>query len=161
METDEGMRLRLAESQHGEAITRVINAAFRKAEAFFIDRDRIDVESVRSLMEKGRFLITEDNGVVTGCVYVELRGERAYLGLLSVDPMLQQAGIGSALMKAAEDHCAQAGCRFMDLRIVNLRTENHAFYKRRGYVETGTEPFPSELTPKLPCHFVNMAKPLP
>lgn len=154
------MQLRLAESQDAEAITAVINSAFKKAEAFFIDRDRIDQESVRSLMEKGKFLITEDDGTVRGCVYLELRGDRAYLGLLSVDPKLQQAGLGSALMTGAEDHCAQAGCRFMDLRIVNLRTENHAFYLRRGYVETGTEPFPSALTPKLPCHFVNMTKPL-
>lgn len=154
------MQLRLAESQDAEAITAVINSAFKKAEAFFIDRDRIDEESVRSLMEKGKFLITEDHGTVRGCVYVELRGDRAYLGLLSVDPKWQQAGLGSRLMKGAEDHCAQAGCRFMDLRIVNLRTENHAFYLRRGYGETGTEPFPSELTPKLPCHFVNMTKPL-
>ena len=154
------MQLRLAESQDAEALTTVINSAFKKAEAFFIDRDRIAEESVRLLMEKGKFLITEDHGTVTGCVYVELRGARAYLGLLSVDPKLQQAGLGSALMKAAEDHGAQAGCRFMDLRIVNLRTENHAFYRRRGYVETGTGPFPAELTPKLPCHFVNMTKPL-
>lgn len=154
------MQLRVAENQDAETITTVINSAFNKAEAFFIDRDRIDIESVRSLMEKGKFLITENDGALKGCVYVELRGERAYLGLLSVDPKLQQAGIGTTLMKAAEDYCAKAGCHFMDLRIVNLRTENHAFYSRRGYVETGTEPFPSELAPKLPCHFVNMTKPL-
>ena len=64
-------------------------------------------------------------------------------------------------MNAAENHGAKAGCRVMDLRIVNLRTETHAFYGRRGYRETGTAPFPSDLTPKLPCHFVNMSKPLP
>ena len=33
----------------------------------------------------------------------------------------------------------------MDLKIVDLRTDNHDFYKRRGYVDTGTELFPSEL----------------
>jgi hypothetical protein len=49
----------------------------------------------------------------------------------------------------------------MDLRIIDLRRDNHAFYKRRGYVETGTEPFPSDLDTKLPCHFVNMSKSLP
>jgi len=63
-------------------------------------------------------------------------------------------------MGVAEDYCARAGCRFMDLRIIDLRKENHAFYSHRGYVETGTEPFPSSLNPKLPCHFVNMSKPL-
>ena len=94
------------------------------------------------------------------CVYVELRGDRSYLGLLSVNPQLQKAGLGSTLMTAAEDHCAKAGSRFMDLQIVNLREENHAFYRRRGYIETGTAPFPPGLNPKLPCHFVTMSKPL-
>lgn len=143
-----------------EAITAVINAAFRKAESFFIERDRIDPESVRALMSKGQFLLAEDNGTLAGCVYLERRGERTYLGLLAVNPNLQQTGIGSKLMSAAEDHARRSGCHFMDLRIVNLRTENHAFYLRRGYVETGTEPFPSELTTKLPCHFVNLSKSL-
>jgi hypothetical protein len=49
----------------------------------------------------------------------------------------------------------------MDLKTIDLRKDNRAFYKGRGYVETGTEPFPSDLTTKLPCHFVNMSKPLP
>jgi N-acetylglutamate synthase-like GNAT family acetyltransferase len=143
-----------------EAVTAVINTAFRKAESFFIEQDRIDAESVGALMEKGQFLVAQQDGTVTGCVYLERRGERAYLGLLSVHPARQGAGIGSKLMNAAEQHCRKAGCRFMDLRIVNLRTENHAFYRRRGYLETGTEPFPAELPTKLPCHFVNMSKPL-
>ncbi len=155
------MEIRRAEIQDAEAITVLINSAFRKAESFFIERYRIDVASIRTLMEKGPFFVAEDNGVSAACVYVEKRSERAYLGLLSVEPALQKGGIGSMLMNAAEEYCAKAGCRFVDLRIVNLRTENHAFYSRRGYVETGTEPFPPELTPKLPCHFINMSKPLP
>jgi predicted N-acetyltransferase YhbS len=143
-----------------EAITAVVNTAFRKAESFFIEQDRIDADSVKALMEKGQFLVAREGGTLTGCVYLERRGERAYLGLLSVDPKRQGAGIGSTLINAAEEHCRKAGCRFMDLRIVNLRTENHAFYRRRGYLETGTEPFPAGLSTKLPCHFVNLSKPL-
>jgi predicted N-acetyltransferase YhbS len=155
------VEIRLAKVQDAEAITALINSAFRKAESFFIERDRIDVASIRALMEKGQFLVAEGNGTLAGCVYVENRGERAYLGLLSVDPTLQKAGIGSSLMNAAEEYCGNVGCRFMDLRIVNLRIENHAFYSRRGFVETGTEPFPAELTPKLPCYFIDMSKLLP
>jgi len=48
----------------------------------------------------------------------------------------------------------------MDLRIVSVRRELPEFYHRRGYVETGTSPFTPGLEPKLPCHFVNMSKPL-
>ena len=139
----------------------LINAAFRKAEGYIIDRDRVDLEVVDSLLAKGEFLVAEEESALAGCVYLEFRAERAYLGLLSVDPARQKAGIGSMLMREAELRCAKVGCRFMDLRIIDLRRDNHAFYKRRGYVETGTEPFPSDLDTKLPCHFVNMSKPLP
>lgn len=154
------VEVRVAAIRDIETVTAVINAAFGKSESFFIERDRIDVETVRGLMEKGQFLAAEDDGSLIGCVYLERRGERAYLGLLAVEPQRQGTGIGSKLMNAAEERCAKDGCRFMDLRIVNLRTENHALYLRRGYVETGTEPFPAELKTKLPCHFVNMSKSL-
>jgi len=154
------VQLRIAGNADIGHLMDLINSAFRQAESFIIDRDRVDLEVVQSLLEKGKFLVAEDEGSLTGCVHLELRGERAYLGLLSVDPGLQKSGVGSLLLREAELHCARAGCRFMDLRIIDLRQDNHAFYKRRGYVETGTEPFPPELTTKLPCHFVTMSKPL-
>lgn len=156
------MQVRLAESQDAEAIVAVINAAFRRAEAFLIDRDRIDLETVCSLSQKGKFLVadSEDSGVLAGCVYVELKHDRAYLGLLAVDPQRQKGGLGSQLMTAAENYCARSGCRFMDLRIVNVRQELPSYYRKRGYVKTGTAPFPAELNPKVPCHFVEMSKPL-
>ncbi len=146
--------------QDADEIVRVINAAFRPAEGFVFDRDRIDLESVGDLLHKGTFLIAEDHRVLWGCVYVELRGERSYLGLLSVDPQRQKAGLGAKLMDAAEVHCAKSGSRHMDLQIVSVRTEMYAFYHRWGYVETGTAPLPPDLNPKLPCHFVKMSKPL-
>jgi N-acetylglutamate synthase-like GNAT family acetyltransferase len=140
------------------AITAVINAAFRQAESFFVERDRIDVEKVQALLRSGEFIVSEENGKITGCVYVEMRGERSYLGLLAVDPKAQKSGLGSKLMSAAEDHCRKAGSRFMDIQIVNLRKELPEFYHRRGYVETGTAPFTAGIETKIPCHFVKMAK---
>lgn len=154
------VEIRLADVPDAAVVTSTINAAFRRAEAFLIDRDRIDLESVRTLMEKGTFLVAAENGVIVGCVYVELRGERAYLGLLSVWPKRQGAGLGSMLMNAGEAYCAKQGCRFMDLRIVNVRRELPRFYQRRGYAVTGTTPFPAELNAKIACHFVEMSKPL-
>ena len=154
------MLIRVADPEDTEALSRVINAAFRKAESFLIDHDRIDLQTVQELFKAGTFLVAEENKVVVGCVHVEMRGDRSYLGLLSVNPDGQKAGVGSNLMTAAEDYCAKAGSHFMDLRIVNVRKELPEFYHRRGYVETGTAPFTAGLEPKVPCHFVNMSKPL-
>ena len=157
---EETVLIRVAEPGDAAAITTVINAAFRKAEGFLLDRDRIDLPTVQALLGTGTFLVAEENGAVMGCVHVEFRGERSYLGLMSVNPDGQKSGVGSQLMTAAEDYCAKAGSRFMDLRIVSVRKELPDFYHRRGYVETGTAPFTPGLDPKLPCHFVNMSKPL-
>src|ERR1039457_6650532 len=111
----EVLQLRVAEIQDVEAIVSVINAAFRQAESFLIDRDRIDMENVRELLQTGIFLVADDLGFLRGCVAVDLQGERSYLGLRSVDPQRQKSGLGSNLMDAAEDYCAKAGSRFMDL----------------------------------------------
>ena len=159
------MQVRVAEARDAEAIVAVINVAFRLAEGFLIDRDRIDLATVQELLQKGTFQVAEDTvaeeNFLCGCVYVEPRGrDRSYLGLLAVDPRLQKSGIGSQLMQAAEAYCAKAGSRFMDLRIVSVRKELPAFYRRHGYAETDIEPFTPGLNPKVPCHFVWMSKPL-
>jgi GNAT superfamily N-acetyltransferase len=151
---------RIAESADAENIALLVNSAFRP-ERFFTDGDRTNPEKVRALMQKGKFLLNEEDGRLVGCVYVELRGERGYFGLLAVDPVLQRAGLGSRLVRAAEDLCRADGCVFMDLTIVNLRKELPGFYARRGYVESGTLAFPDDQhPPKMPCHLVRMSKSL-
>lgn len=154
------VRVRIAEPADAERIMTVINSAFRLVEEFFIDGDRIDIRSIQSLSGSGKFLLAEGEGIVFGCVYVEAKSDRAYLGLLAVDPAHQQCGLGSLLMNAAEDYGRGLGCRFMDIRIVNLRRELPAFYQKRGYVETGTSPFPPDVETKLPCSFIEMSKSL-
>jgi N-acetylglutamate synthase-like GNAT family acetyltransferase len=154
------IQIRWAEARDVADIVRLINVAFRAAESFFIERDRISAETLRTMLDKGKFLLAEDAADLAGCVSVELRGERAYFGLLAVDPARQHRGLGRRLVDEAENYARACGCRAMDLRIVNLRAELPPFYRRLGYIETGTEPFPAEIKSKLPCHFVVMSKPL-
>jgi GNAT superfamily N-acetyltransferase len=142
-----------------EAIASLINAAFL-VERFFLEGDRITVEEVRLRMESGKFILVEEGEALVGCVYVEPRGERAYLGLLSVEPGRQRSGIGRRLMAAAESYCSEIRCRFVDLCIVNLREELPGYYRGLGYVETGKSAFPDEQRVKVACHFVHMSKEL-
>lgn len=153
------MTTRTARLEDAESIARLVNAAFRP-ERFFIDADRTNSDKVRALLQKGKFLLAEEAGTLTGCVYVERNGERGYFGLLAVDPAAQRSGLGSRLVAAAEDDCRSEGCRVMDLTVVNLRTELPPFYRRLGYTEVGTLPFPSDQHANQPCHLVKMSKAL-
>ena len=104
-------------------------------------------------------LVGEGEGTVIASIYVEPRESSAYLGLLSVDPHRQGQGLGTAMLDAAEAHCAEAGCHAIEIKVVNLREELPPFYRRRGYVEVGTEPFTDPRATRS-CHFVLMSKPL-
>jgi len=150
-------RLRTAVLADVEALARLINAAFR-VEQPFIEGDRINPDGVRAYLEKGKFLLAEDAAGLTGCVYVELHGDRGYLGLLGVEPRRQGTGLGRKLMTAAEDFFRQAGCVAVDLRVVSARTPLPSFYRHLGYFETGTAPFSPDVPAKLPCHYILMSK---
>lgn len=151
---------RFATKADVSALVSLINAAYQ-VEKFFKIGERTDADEVASHLESGRFLLLEDGPTLTGCIYVELRGERSYVGMLSVSPARQKQGIGMRLMAAAEEFCREMGCRFLDLTVVNLRTELPPIYERYGYRVTGTAPFPADAMPvKLPCSFITMSKPL-
>lgn len=153
------LHIRPALLREAEALAILINAAFR-VELPFIDGDRINPDGVRAYMEKGKFLLAEDSAGLAGCVYVELQGERGYLGLLGVEPRRQGTGLGRRLMAAAEDFFRHKGCVAVDLRIVSARTPLPSFYRHLGYEETGTAPFPHDVPSKVPCHYIMMSKPI-
>jgi GNAT superfamily N-acetyltransferase len=157
---ERNLRTRIAQSADVDAIARLINAAFIVERVAF-DGDRIDARGVGELLEKGAFLLGEDAAGMAGCVYVEVRGVRSYLGLLSVDPGRQGMGLGRWLIAVAEDYARKAGCDAMDLRIISPRAESlRPFYEHLGYTETGTAPFSSDVQPKVPCHYITMVRPL-
>src|SRR5229473_3209255 len=151
------LRFRTADLADVEALVRLINVSFR-VEQPFIERDRVDTTGVRSYMAKGKFLLAEDSSGLAGCVYVELRGNRGYLGLLGVDPSRQGTGLGRKIMDAAEKFFRQAGCVAVDLRVISARTPLPAFYRHLGYLETGTAPFAPDVPAKVPCHYILMSK---
>jgi len=153
------LSIRVGHADDVNALAVLVNAAFR-VEQPFIEGDRIDAEGVRSYMAKGKFLVAEDSTGLAGCVYLELRGDRGYLGLLGVDPPRQGTGLGRKLMNAAENYFCEAGCVAVDLRVISARTPLPSFYRRFGYHETGTAPFAPDVPFKVPCHYILMSKTL-
>src|SRR5258707_6765178 len=84
--------MRIAQAADAPAISRLVNEAFG-SERFFIDADRTSPEKVAALLQQGIFLLFFEDSAMTGSVFVEIRGERGYFGLLAVDPRRHGGGI--------------------------------------------------------------------
>jgi GNAT superfamily N-acetyltransferase len=154
------IRIRRGTDDDVPALTRLINAAFVVEQSVFAG-DRVDDLGVRVYMSSGTFLLAEDSGALVGCVYIETRDDRAYLGLLSVQPARQGAGLGRRLVAAAEDHARQSGSQAMDLRVISTRGEQLLpFYQRLGYQIVRHEPFPPNLVTKAPSYYILMSRSL-
>jgi GNAT superfamily N-acetyltransferase len=151
--------IRVARTDDASAIATLITLAYR-VEDFFITGDRTDATDVRRLMLDGVFLVLEEGGVLVGAVYVKIRTDSGYFGMLSVDPSRQGEGLGRRLIEAAEQWCRTAGCTEMEIEVVSLRSELPPFYKRFGYVLSGTRPFDDAHKSRIPCEFLVMRKKL-
>jgi N-acetylglutamate synthase-like GNAT family acetyltransferase len=144
------------------ALVQLINRAY-EIEAFFVTGDRTDAAEVNGLFAAGDFIVleVEPGAPIVGCVYIAARPDaRAYLGLLSVEPGAQKAGVGRRLVDAAEEHARGLGARFMELRVIDLREELPVWYGRLGYQVTGEEAIPDEKTDRFtrPVKFLRMEK---
>ena len=156
---------RTATDADAAALVALVNDAF-EIEADTLTGDRIELPDVRERLRRGSFLVCDaESGGIAGCVYVELRGETGYLGLVSVASTRQSLGLGRDLMAAAEDWLREAGCGVCQLWVLSSRPELLAWYGRRGYRVVRKEPFeavnpPPTRKPLRPVHFEVMERDL-
>ena len=141
------------EADYAQVVDRA-NAAYRGAaggwttEAGIIAGLRLTDATLRQdLADKpdAVLLVHRDpDGLVRGTVWLEPVGNEVwYLGLLTVRPEEQNAGLGRQMLSAAEDwvraHCGTT----IRMTVLNVRDTLLAWYERRGYRRTGaTVPFP-------------------
>ncbi|MDQ3033634.1 MAG: GNAT family N-acetyltransferase [Myxococcota bacterium] len=137
-----------------DAVVALVESAYRgdgsragwTTEADLLDGQRTDRDEVRALIEgpRSRLVLAEREGAIVGSVVVRDEPESAYLGMLSVRPSLQTAGVGRALVEEAERIAAsELGASVMRMTVIAQREELIAWYERRGYALTGErEPFP-------------------
>jgi len=155
---EEKLRIRRMVAEEAPLVARLINEAFL-VEAFFKIGDRTSAHEVIQMLGGGEFLVLEDSSrTIAGCVYLTFHGDRAYFGMLSIAPARQGRGLGRRLIDAVESRARDRGCVAVDIHIVNLREELPDFYRRLGYVDSGTLPFSDADRASRPCHFIVMTK---
>ena len=83
--------------------------------------------------QPGLLFVAEINGNVAGTAMAGYDGHRGWLYAIAVHPDQQRTGIGTMLVRHAEEILATLGCRKINLQ---MRAENDrvaAFYRRLGY----------------------------
>jgi GNAT superfamily N-acetyltransferase len=167
--TDRRPPVRAATPSDVPALVRIINLAYR-VEDFFINGNRTSDEDIRAKMAKpgAAFFVMDapadrSAGVASSLVaaaYFEIRGDRGYFAMLSVDPAHQKQGLARRLIEHMEERSRAAGCRALEIEVVDLRAELPAFYKRLHFTPVGRAPFPDPHKLTRPAHLVLMSKEL-
>ena len=116
-------------------------------EADLLDGQRTDAEALREIISADNqvILLAKNGNALTGCVQLSHVSDRlAYLGLLTVDPALQAAGLGRELLAVSEQFVRdQWQAEVIEMTVIRQRDDLIAYYERRGYVRTGEQrPFP-------------------
>ena len=116
-------------------------------EADMVDGQRTTIDVLAAELDNPaqRILVARDGAAIIGCVALTDQGNGScYLGMLSVDPGLQAAGLGRRLVDAAEQVARDVfDARRIEMTVVAQRDTLIAWYERRGYRRTGEQrPFP-------------------
>ena len=149
-----GLITRPATPADAPALVALVNGAYRgdssragwTTEADLLGGQRIDVEGLTgTIATPGNvILVHEREHAPIACVHLERTGEDCYLGMLTIQPTMQGAGLGRQMLEAAERRAMKHwSSREMHITVIVQRTELIAWYQRRGYRLTGErKPFP-------------------
>jgi ribosomal protein S18 acetylase RimI-like enzyme len=155
-------------------VVALMNRAFRGSDGWavegnYISGDRVRLGDLEAELAAGLplWLWRGDAGELLGCFSLEFPDPNTgYLGMLTVEPCIQDRQLGRRLLAKAEARARRAGATRMRLSVLWVREALIAWYMRRGYGPTGeTKPFPYGddrwgVPHRDDLHFVLLEKPL-
>ena len=131
----------------------LINSAYRgdnskkgwTTEANILTGVRVnDDELIDSIKEsKSNIFKFTVNNQILGCVLLVEKVNKLYLGMLCVNPELQNSGIGKKILQFANEFAIENSLPKIVMTVISSRIELINWYNRHGYFDTGErEPFP-------------------
>ena len=138
---------RVSDKSDSQQIAVLVNSAYRPKsgtegwthESELVRGERITAGQVAELMgESSVVLVAEHGQELVGCVHVEIAGTSAYIGMLAIEPMKQNTGLGKDLLNYTESYAKENfDIDEFKMVVVSQRKELIDFYVRRGYKRTG------------------------
>ncbi|SHN41143.1 GNAT family N-acetyltransferase [Chitinophaga sp. CF418] len=131
------------------AVTQLINSAYKgeagskswTSEGHLVEGERTTEVGLLELINRPgitMFKCCDMQSVVLGCVLLEKRETTLYLGMLSVLPGMQTGGIGSRLIQYSETFAREHQYNSITITVIDKREELVAWYRRKGFVPTGS-----------------------
>jgi ribosomal protein S18 acetylase RimI-like enzyme len=135
-------------------ITNLVNSAYRgetskkgwTTEANILEGTRITETELSETLShtNNTILVYQQNETIIGTVLLINKKTELYLGMLTISPELQNAGLGKKLLQAAEDFARSLHLPKIVMTVISIREELIAWYQRNGYSDSGKrEPFPA------------------
>ena len=137
-----------------DAVVALIESAYRgevsragwTTEADILDGQRTDIAEMSQIISgiRSRVRLAFQSERLVGCVRIEQEESAGYIGMVSVSPTMQSAGIGRQVLAEAErvirDELRLTRAR---MTVIGQRDTLIAWYERRGYSVSGKrQPFP-------------------
>jgi GNAT superfamily N-acetyltransferase len=126
----------------------------------FIGNKRTDETTVANLIKKPGAVFLKylnEEKILEGCVLLNKKDSRIYLGMFSVSPSAQGKGIGKKMLAAADDYAREQNCSSIFMTVITVREELIAWYERNGYLKTGKLlPFPVDERYGIPTQPLEM-----
>lgn len=141
--------MHLANTADIPALVSLLNSAYRgeasqqgwTTEAHLIAGEvRTNEAGLLEVMQKPRSIFLkylDDAGNIVGCVNLQSKLNKMYLGMFAVSPALQGAGIGKKILQAADEYARSLGSSAIFMTVISVRTELIDWYNRHGYAHTG------------------------
>jgi ribosomal protein S18 acetylase RimI-like enzyme len=131
------LHTRIATPDELDSIVELINCAFMD-ENKYMQGNRTDSNEIATCMQKGHFLLFEEEKHILGTIYVEIRKDgRGYLALLATDSKVRRRGVGKQLLLQGEQFCRQRGCQIVEGTVVSFRHDLVDRCIRRGWRVAG------------------------
>ena len=154
------------------ALEKLINSAYRgetsklgwTTEANLLQDKRVTADELYETINNKENTILKfiKNDTIIGCVLLTDKGNKLYLGMLTVSPEFQNSGIGKKLLQKAEEHALSLNLPKIVMTVISIREELIAWYNRHGFKNTGIrEPFPLNGTDAVisqPLEFIVLEK---
>jgi ribosomal protein S18 acetylase RimI-like enzyme len=93
----------------------------------------LSIDQKRAAADGLFWVASDDRHQVVGSTMAGWDGHRGWLYAVAVHPLHRRSGLGSALVRTAEQPLVQRGCLKINLQLLAGNAATAAFYERLGY----------------------------